>query len=1340
MRILYGCLLLAAVGSTAFGQARTTVQSGPWNVGATWSGGVVPTAANSTSITVAHNVNIPSGFTATIDQTTVNQNITITVDAGGILVVADDGTAAIDLALFNNGVNFGFLSVFGQVTGNNGSTFSGTSINNVSFEASATYRHNYTTTEGSLPVADWDPASIALIEGYNTSITATAGGNWSQNFGHFTVNCFLPFTATIDFSGLLTSVAGDLTLTATNGGTASQGQVLFSSGQAPTITIGGDFIASGTSRFYFSSGGATTSISIGGDFRVTSTNNKGFGLATAGTTIANVSGDFFFDGVGARFYLINGAGSATMNLTGDFTLVNGTYPTNGNLVFNGTTQSYSSTSNFTGAVNITIAPSSTLSLGTNVLAGSGTFTLQGTVGLGSLEPTGAIVNSTSLGNIRTPVAQRSYASGSRIIYNGAAAQFMGTGQPSSANLTTEINNASGVSLAGAASIGGNLVLTQGTLSIGSQSLTLAGGISVTSGNISVTNGSTLIANGTGALGNLPFAAGAQTIGNLTINRTAGSVGLNNNDVTIAGVLTLTAGNLTFDGRTLTLNGTHTRTGGLLSASSSSTLVIGGNGALGTAVAFSGSGNTINTLTINRPGTGNVSFTSALNVTTAVNLTNGGLINGGSISLANGAVVTRASGSISTNRFINTAGDTWNVVYTGGGYTTGFELPDPTDNVDLNNITFNGGAITNGQNLTINGTALFSAGTFTCGLRTITMEGSAWTVNGGSFVPSTGTLIFNGNTTLGGSGTISFNIFTVNNGATVTMSTGNVNISSNFTLNASSTFNDNGGTLTFTGTSGQNISANNKTLANLIVNKSGGTLTFTSAARISGTLTISSVTTVVSSGNVTLLSTSDGATGNGSIGPIPTGASITGNVTVQRFMSDEGTINRYISVSANSIPVTQLQDDFSVTGSFTGTSFPCAGCLNNGPSLKWYRESTIGAFEGGYQGYPLASNSEQLVVGRGYLAYMWEASPLNPKVVTMDIVGTVVQGTFDYSSPVDLITRTNSGQPQFDDDDGWNLIGNPYPASITWSNSGAQWSKTDIAPTIYVTDNQAGVFRSWNANTSVGDIPGGRIAAGQAFWVYANTSGATLSVHEPAKAATTGVFFRERPVGTGNLMVSLKHNGITDNSYLVVHPQATMAYDMDYDAIKPRNPVFDIAFIHPSGKSLAMNAISDIAKAGNIPLKVRSTEAGDYTIAFTSTGPLNYTGELYLIDQVQERSIQITNTATYSFSMEAPMDLTERFYISSSPVMFEKKTPFISQGVSVYPNPASSVLMVRAEASVSAEASLVSATGQVMLRQGLERVDEERFAGELNIQALPVGIYIVRVIADGIIVNRKIIKN
>lgn len=107
--------------------------------------------------------------------------------------------------------------------------------------------------------------------------------------------------------------------------------------------------------------------------------------------------------------------------------------------------------------------------------------------------------------------------------------------------------------------------------------------------------------------------------NLIINNSGGVVLGGNN--TVNGILSLTSGNLSLNGYTLTLNGTISGSGGTLTGSSTSNIIIGGTGALGT-FAFTEGNRILNNLTLNRSSSGTATLSSYLNVIGTLTLTNG----------------------------------------------------------------------------------------------------------------------------------------------------------------------------------------------------------------------------------------------------------------------------------------------------------------------------------------------------------------------------------------------------------------------------------------------------------------------------------------------------------------------------------------------------------------------------------------------------------------------------------------------------------------------------------------------------------------------------------------------
>jgi Ig-like domain CHU_C associated/Secretion system C-terminal sorting domain len=1174
-------LFLAAIFSiiitNAFSQF-TSMADGNWNDGATWgnsSPGTVgvdfPGVGDNATIATSQHVVIPNGYDAQANDVTItnSSNTDLTISNGGSLSFTGIVT------LGTGPISRGRLFVDGRLTVEEGATIVNTSTpGRISVGSTGIYQHNYTTTAGVIYNASWASGSTLEITGYTSNTTIPSG--LSQGFSNFTWDCPLQENDFYLNGTEFTTIAGNFSVLSTAGGFIF-GLTLNNN---VNLTIGGNLVLGANVYFDLSGGSANTTVNLGGDMTISSDDALGnFGSGTC---------EVIFD----------------------------------NQV---TPQTISNQSQLFSPVDFSVAAGATLVIGQSDFVSSlGGFTLDGSVVLRSTNPSGAI-----LGNIKT--STRAFSSGSTIEYNGSSSQFMGTGHPSGSNIDAVINNATGVSLAANVTIGGNLTLTAGNLSVGSKTLTLGGNVTPNSHFILVISSSSLVINGSGAFGTFPFSSGVKTFKNFTLNRVGGSVKFAN-DVTITGTLTFTSGNLNFNATTLRIPGSFVNTGGLFASTSSvSRLVLTGTGSFGT-LAFDPTANTIGWLTMNR-ASGSASLNSNLFVMKQLDLTNGNFTNTSGLIIGNNATVTRSSnGQLLGSALANSAGEKYSVDYSGGvAYNTGLELPTTTAN-DLLNLTINA-PVTLDKNIIVNGNITLQNSTLS-GSFNITMAGTpgTWTTLNGSFNPGTGSVIITGNISVASTSNIpQFGNLITNSGSTLTMFSGTTNISGNFQLSVGSTFNANGGTIEFNGGSLQGVAGASKNFNNITVNKSGGNLQLTSNVNLNGVLDVSTATTVLADGNLTVVSTSDGTSGNGSIGPLATGASISGNVTVQRYMSEEGRIYRYISSSVTAATVAQLQDDFPITGSFTGAS-TCSGCSTNS-SMFYYNESTPGGLQQGYFQYPVSSNTEILTPGVGYVPFVRD--DIIPGPVTIDVTGTVNQGT--VSLPM---TYTNNGDATAD---GYNLVGNPFPATIGWDVV-AGWSKTNIALPIAVRDNgSGGTFLYWDG--SGGGLPSGYIAAGQGFWVRGSGSGASLSVNENAKVSATGAFFRNETVTPDIFQLALTKGGITDRAYFRFRKEAKGVLD-DYDAPKLDNALFDIATLSKDKIPMAINATNEMPCGSQVNVFLKDMEAGSYSLTTETSGA--FTGfKAFLRDNFTNTTVDFSTTPQYDFEVTGdPLSsASDRFFVT-----------------------------------------------------------------------------------------------
>jgi hypothetical protein len=1184
MRLTF-LLLLLFVSHSSFGQSAgdyRSVLSGNWNAvstwqrfnGSAWVAAITTPSSTDNVITIQSGdaVSIPAGLTVSADQLFLEGDLTIAA-TGRLNLLNGAGT---DLTIVNGSST---LTVNGTFDRRNLSEITNAfSAANILFNSGSEYIHGYTTTFGDLPTATWDDQSTVNITGFTNTTAITADNSWDQTLGNLIFNS-PGQRALVNFAGNIKTIKGDLTVNSTGNNI-----VQFSNAESITFSVGdensavgGDITIGGTSRVNFTQSGTMT-INVYGDFLFNSTSINATYLNFTGTTEVNIYGDFqMAAGTGRlRFAGAGTTGNSTMNLYQDFSLISGrideigTNPSQGNIRFiaNGT-QNFVNTGTIAGYFNYYVSANTVLDMGTSPAQGAtpSAFVLDGgTVILGSLEPLGAL-HSGGIGNIRTPAAFRSYNTGSTIIYGGAGAQYMGSGQPTNTDITTTIDNPSGVSL------------------------------------------------------------------------------ITNRD--IFGHLRLQNGNLALNGFTLGINGTVEAVNGAFAGSVISRLEIEGTlaGDMGD-IEFDPAANTLSELTMNRTGANSsATITAAVEVIDQLNLTAGILINNSTLTLQDNALVTKyEAGEMQGTSPVSTG--TYDLTYrtlsgSGGPYASIDPSAELTTNSNyLGNLTVSlaqvADQLTLDRDITVNETMTLQRGSFNQSTFDITMNGNNWNDYSGTYVPGTGTVIFNDSTDVNGSGTPLFGNIRLNTGNTLRLLR-NVSIQGNITFLAGSSFNMSNFTVTLSGSNSQVANVNGATFSNITISKSGSSsVLLSSPMNVTGLIQFVGSTNInfQSNGNLTLVSATDNAgAGTASVYRLQNGNQVSGDVIAQRYMSGEGKIYRYISSPIVNGTVADLKDDFMVGGSFDDPSPTQTICgvraSSTTASLFWYDETVPGAISQGYTAYPTTGTAagNPLTVGRGYAAYIRQC--VDPTII--DYVGILNQGTLNLP-----VTYTVSDPAA----DGWNLVGNPYPATIDWDLSG--WTKSRISTIIAITDNGSGITRYYDPGV-VEEIPNGQIASGQGFWVRATAANPSLTIRETTKVSNNAEFFRERSPSIPSFVIALSDGKETDNAYVKTISTAIAAFDT-LDAPKILNPNFSLSTISIDQKDLAINAIDAVACGSVFNLRTVGLVAGNYQL---SVDPRQFFDDLdfVLIDNFTGLSTNIRNHV-YSFSVtdEAASSSSDRFSI------------------------------------------------------------------------------------------------
>ena len=215
------CLLCLFIGNQTFGQIASTIASGPWNAGSTWSTGSPPTSANA-AITISHAVYIPTGYSVTIDQTSITGTGSLQVQSGGTLTIA--AGPGNDLTV--NGV----MDVYGTLINNHLAVIAGTNGTDLRFYDNSVLRW-LNNTIAPPPLATWSANSTFEILGFAGGAKTLTSASWNQSYGNIIWNT-PGITGAHNLSGLIRTIQGDFTLVGTNGR-----PVRWTNTESATITI-----------------------------------------------------------------------------------------------------------------------------------------------------------------------------------------------------------------------------------------------------------------------------------------------------------------------------------------------------------------------------------------------------------------------------------------------------------------------------------------------------------------------------------------------------------------------------------------------------------------------------------------------------------------------------------------------------------------------------------------------------------------------------------------------------------------------------------------------------------------------------------------------------------------------------------------------------------------------------------------------------------------------------------------------------------------------------------------------------------------------------------------------
>lgn len=324
--------------------------------------------------------------------------------------------------------------------------------------------------------------------------------------------------------------------------------------------------------------------------------------------------------------------------------------------------------------------------------------------------------------------------------------------------------------------------------------------------------------------------------------------------------------------------------------------------------------------------------------------------------------------------------------------------------------------------------------------------------------------------------------------------------------------------------------------------------------------------------------------------------------------------------------------------------------------------------------------------------------------------------------------------------GWNLVGNPYPSSVSGTSflagntniDGTLWFWSQ--PTAATVGNSGGDYATWTtlggtAGSAGGATPDGNIGLAQGFFVKAN-SGSTVSFANSMRSANAGSNFR---LGGERAWFNITGSNNLFNQILLGFSNGASDQRDVADAIKLKGNT-QIAFYSLLGADhLAIQAMAERGTATRIvPVGFDVATAGAYSLALDRTESMPANVDIFLKDNLTGSMHNLRNQA-YGFAVANAGSFTNRFEIHFGVGLATSVNSLTAENVRIFGAGQSLFVQGFAEGTVVERFEVRDAAGRLVMELNRpQNADLERM--EMNVAA---GVYLARIVTNNGIKTERV---
>jgi hypothetical protein len=327
----------------------------------------------------------------------------------------------------------------------------------------------------------------------------------------------------------------------------------------------------------------------------------------------------------------------------------------------------------------------------------------------------------------------------------------------------------------------------------------------------------------------------------------------------------------------------------------------------------------------------------------------------------------------------------------------------------------------------------------------------------------------------------------------------------------------------------------------------------------------------------------------------------------------------------------------------------------------------------------------------------------------------VTNTVSFTGSLNIGNQSHSFNLNGNNPYGWNLLGNPYPSSIDWD---LVTIPPEMNAEVHYIDASTGADIEYIAGGGGGAGSGRYTPPMQGFFVSAISAG-TLQLTNACRTHTdAGTYYKS----DNNLLVlEASGNGFANKTQIYFNGESTNEHDRLYDAYKiitSSNPLLPQLYsVTPTGVKLGINGLPE---TDLVPVGMIAGNPGEFTISAVETSNFE---NVVLEDLVMGiKTNLLTDSYTFTTGLNEPEN---RFIVHFTPMAVSET------GEEVFNIWGSeNEIRVNAPAGINGLIKVYNVMGQEISTSSVS-------GNTTTISVKNSAYYIVRVMADNLVINKKV---